>query len=195
MNEIEQIALCNQQRAWEIIRDTRLIEIWREAGAEARPVGSLPTGLMMNHLDIDFHIYSDPVTVANSFAAMTQLSQDQHITHIEYTNLLATEEQCIEWHAFYRDTDSRLWQIDMIHIQRGSAYDGYFEHVAERINAVMTDSMRRTILELKYATPSDRKIMGIEYYRAVIEGRVENWQQFDIYRAEHPVEGIVEWIP
>ncbi len=30
----------------------------------------------------------------------------------------------------------------MIHIQEGSRYDGYFERVAERISAVLTDEMR-----------------------------------------------------
>ena len=45
--------------------------------------------------------------------------------------------------------EGELWQMDMIHIQEGSRYDGYFERVAERISAVLTDEMRLAILKLK----------------------------------------------
>ena len=45
--------------------------------------------------------------------------------------------------------EGELWQMDMIHIQEGSRYDGYFERVAERISAVLTDEMRLAIPEIK----------------------------------------------
>ena len=70
MNDILEIAAANQQRASEVIRDTDLEAIWRSVGAEANLVGSLRTGLLMKHRDIDFHIYSSPLRVADSFAAM-----------------------------------------------------------------------------------------------------------------------------
>jgi multisubunit Na+/H+ antiporter MnhE subunit len=70
MNDILEIAAANQQRAREVIRDTDLEAIWRSVGAEANLVGSLRTGLLMKHRDIDFHIYSSPLRVADSFAAM-----------------------------------------------------------------------------------------------------------------------------
>ncbi len=52
-------------------------------------------------------------------------------------NLLYTVEACVRV-AWYQDMVGELWQIDMIHIRKGSRYDGYFEKVAERISAVMT---------------------------------------------------------
>ena len=48
----------------------------------------------------------------------------------------------------------------MIHIRKGSRYDGYFEKVAERISSVLTDETKRTILQLKNETPESEKIMG-----------------------------------
>ena len=41
MDTIERIARRNRLRAEEVIRDSRLAEIWRSVGAEVRQVGSL----------------------------------------------------------------------------------------------------------------------------------------------------------
>ena len=104
-------------------------------------------------------------------------------------------EACVEWHAWYQDMVGELWQIDMIHIREGSRYDGYFERVAERISAVMTDEMKLAILTLKNETPDMEKIMGVEYYQAVIRDGVRSYPEFEEWRRFHPVTGVVEWIP
>ncbi|WP_294481764.1 phosphoglycerate mutase family protein [uncultured Bacteroides sp.] len=190
------IALQTQQKAWKIIEDTHIIPIWESVGAKVNLVGSLKTGLLMKHRDIDFHIYSSLLNLSDSFRAMAQLAENPSIKKIEYTNLLGTEEECIEWHAWYQDTEKdQLWQIDMIHIRKGSRYDGYFEKVAERISTVLTDEMRQTILRLKYETPEVVKIMGIEYYQAVIRDGVQSYPEFEEWRNRHPATGIIEWMP
>lgn len=194
MNIIE-IAQRNQQKAREIIKATNIISIWEGVGAKINLVGSLPTGLLMKHKDIDFHIYSSPLLLADSFRAMAALAENSSIKKIECTNLLHTVEACVEWHAWYQDEDNELWQMDMIHIQGGSRYDGYFEKVAERISQVMTDELRETILRLKYETPEEEKIIGVEYYRAVIEGGVRSYAELEEWRRRHPVTGVVEWMP
>ena len=132
MNELTKIAAANQQRAREVIRDSGLEAAWRSVGAEPNLVGSLRTGLLMTHRDIDFHIYSSPLRLADSFAAMARLAENSRIRSITFNNLLDAPDQCLEWHAWYADADDRLWQIDMIHMPRGTAYDGYFERVADR---------------------------------------------------------------
>ena len=101
MDTIERIARRNRLRAEEVIRDSRLAEIWRSVGAEVRQVGSLRSGLLMKHRDIDFHIYSSPLRMEESFAAMAQLAADPAVGRIECRNLLATDEACVEWHATY----------------------------------------------------------------------------------------------
>ena len=83
----------------------------------------------------------------------------------------------------------------MIHIREGSRYDGYFERVAERISAVMTDEMKLAILTLKNETADMEKIMGVEYYQAVIRDGVRSYPEFEEWRRFHPVTGVVEWIP
>ncbi len=194
MNILE-LAKRNQQKAWEIIEDTRIVRIWEGIGAKVNLVGSLRIGLLMKHRDIDFHIYTSPLDLSASFRAMAELAENTSVKKIEYTNLLHTAEACIEWHAWYQDMEGELWQMDMIHIQEGSRYDGYFERVAERISAVLTDEMRLAILKLKYETPDTEKIMGVEYYQAVIQDGVRSYPEFEEWRRLHPAVGVVEWMP
>ncbi len=194
MNILE-LAKRNQQKAWEIIEDTRIVRIWEGIGAKVNLVGSLRTGLLVKHRDIDFHIYTSPLDLSASFRAMAELAENTSVKKIEYTNLLHTAEACIEWHAWYQDMEGELWQMDMIHIQEGSRYDGYFERVAERISAVLTDEMRLAILKLKYETPDTEKIMGVEYYQAVIQDGVRSYPEFEEWRRLHPAVGVVEWVP
>lgn len=195
MEDFMDIALANRQKAHEIITSANIYKIWESVGAEVHLVGSLSMGLMMKHRDIDFHIYSSPLSLSDSFKAMAMLTENPRIKKIECANLMHTEEACIEWHALYEDTEGKIWQIDMIYIQKGSRYDGFFEKMAERISAVLTPETRETILRLKYETPDNLKVMGVEYYEAVIRYGVRTYPQFMEWRRNHPVEGIVEWMP
>lgn len=195
MDTIIDLAKENQRRAFEVIETTDIISIWNSAGCEINLVGSLKTGLLVKHRDIDFHIYSTPLYIHKSFSAMSKLALNSHITHIEYTNLIDTDEVCIEWHAWYKDDYSDIWQIDMIHMLKGSRYDGFFEKVAERINAVATKEQKETIMKLKYETPDMEKIMGIEYYMAVIRDRINNYQDFLEWRKNYSPQEGMKWLP
>jgi len=195
MDSILAIAEQNQQRAREIINDTGIIECWQCVDATVNLIGSLKTGLLMKHRDIDFHIYTPIMKIADSFKAVAMLAENPRIKNITFTNLLDTEEECLEWHAWYRDTDNQLWQIDMIHIVKGSRYDGYFEKVTERISSVLTAETREAILKLKYETPDEEKIMGIEYYIAVIRDDIRTYTDFARWRKEIPQSDILEWMP
>ena len=190
-----EIAQTNQQRAHEIIQELNLIPLWASIKVEAHLVGSLRMGLLMKHLDIDLHLYSDPVSLADDFRIIARLAQNHRIKQIEYANLLDTEEACLEWHLHYEDPLNQMWQIDMIHILKGSRYDSYFEQMADRIVAALTDETRHTILQLKYETPESEKIMGIEYYQAVLRDGVKNYVEFETWRRQHPITGIITWMP
>lgn len=196
MERFIEISTANQKRAYEIIKELCITEVWQSVGAEAHLVGSLKTGLLMKHKDIDFHIYSSPLSVSDSFAAISKFAANNRIAKIEYANLLDTQEECLEWHLHYQgdDTDD-FWQIDMIHIVKGSLYDGYFEKVAKRISDNLTAETKETILRLKYETPDDTKIMGIEYCKAVIADGVRNYPELTEWRKHNPVTGIVSWMP
>ncbi len=194
--EIRSLAAANQRRAHEILRELGLREAWQEVGARVEVVGSLRTGLLMKHLDIDLHVYSPaPLRVADSFAAAARIAERPGIRRMEYGNLLNAEDCCLEWHAQYEDRDGRRWQIDMIHMAEDSPWAGYFERVADRIAAVLTPETHEAILRLKYETPDGEHIPGIAYYRAVLEGGVRSYAEFSAWLQEHPVDGIVAWMP
>lgn len=171
------------------------MELWREAGAEVNLVGSLRTGLLAKNRDIDMHIYSDPVSVGDSFEVIKRLAADPRIERVEYTNLLATEEECLEWHAWFRDRDGEVWQLDMIHINRGSRYDGVVEGVTQRIGEALDDTMREAILRIKFEVPQGVKAPGIEIYRAVISHGVRTWEEYARWKDAHPDAGPLEWMP
>lgn len=194
MNDLFTMADRNQQRAREIIQDICLLEIWAAHGVQANLVGSLRNGLLLHNKDIDMHVYSDPFVLADSFAAMAQLAENRRIKRIEYANLLDTEEECLEWHAWYQD-DEEVWKLDMIHIRKGSRYDGYFEKVADRIREVLTPETKKAILSIKNDLPADCASMGIEIYKAVIADNVRTCQDFLLWKAQNPGEGVLDWMP
>ncbi|MBP7049956.1 MAG: nucleotidyltransferase domain-containing protein [Phycisphaerae bacterium] len=195
MKDVRRIAQEQQARAWEVIREARVMEAWQSTGAQINLVGSLRTGLLIRHLDIDFHIYLDPVDPAISFQAVAALARNPRVRRVAYSNLLDAEDMCLEWHAWYEDPQGDTWQIDMIHIAQASRYAGYFEQVADRINAVIDEGQRDAILSIKYAIPEDRKVMGVKIYMAVIRDGVRDYEQFVEWEKLHPEEGIITWMP
>jgi hypothetical protein len=194
IDHIENIAQNNLEKAELVIKKSGVREAWGSIGAVVNQVGSMAMGLLMKHRDIDFHIYTDKLDVAESFKAVQKICADPAVTRMEYRNLADTEEACLEFHIWFM-LDNEEWQMDMIQILKGSQFDGFFENVAERIKAVLTPETRRTILELKYLTPDDEHIMGIEYYQAVIADKVKTYPEFIQWRKNHPADGIITWCP
>jgi hypothetical protein len=195
MSNLLQLSDRNLQCANGIIAELQIPETWQKFGSKANLVGSVRMGLMMKHLDIDFHIYSERFSVADSFAAITAFAGNSRITEISYKNLIETDEKCIEWHLWYHDTDSSVWQLDMIHILNDSPYAGYFERMADRISAVLTPEQKIAILSIKNAVPDSEHVMGVESYQAVIRDGVRTYAEFTEWHKTHQPNGIVKWMP
>jgi len=177
MKDIIELAEETQNRAWAVIRDAKIIDAWTSIGATVNLVGSLKTGLLMEHLDIDFHVYTSPFILADSFKAMSMIADNRRVKRINYANLLDTEE-CLEWHAWYEDHGGALWQIDMIHLLSESPFAGKVERVTERITEVLTEETRKAILSIKNAVPDGRKVKGIEVNMAVIRDGIRTYADF-----------------
>lgn len=183
----------NEPHAHAVIRKSGIIPAWKNIGAEINLVGSLKIGTLGKHPDIDFHTYTPELDIRQSFAVMAQIAQNPQARRIEFVNLADTEECCFEWHIWFDDNNGTLWQIDIIQIKRGTKYDGYFEKQAEEIKAAMSEEMRQTIIRLKFETPDNFKIAGIEYYKAVIQDGITNFDDFMKWRKSHNFEGIITW--
>lgn len=92
MPDIMETATRNQERAKAIIRQTGIMDIWASIGARVNLVGSLRTGLLIKHRDIDLHVYSDPLTLKDSFTAMARLAENPAIQRIKCVNLMHTQK-------------------------------------------------------------------------------------------------------
>ena len=193
-DNIESIAENNFQKALRVIEKSGVRQTWESVGATINLVGSMAMGLLMKHRDIDFHIYTEKLDVAESFKVIQKICANPAVNRMEYRNLADTGEDCLEFHLWFA-FDGEEWQIDMIQIRKNSQFDGYFERVAERIKNVLTSETRHAILELKYLTPDHEHIMGIEYYQAVIADGVRSYPEFIEWRKKHPATGIVAWCP
>lgn len=193
--DITEFSKHNQQLAWDILENTHIVSIWESIGARVNIVGSLKTGLLMKNKDIDMHIYTDELVIADSFAVMGKLAEKLALEEIQYKNLVNTEEECIEWHALYKDKEKNLWKFDMIHLRNGSKYDGVVEKVTDAIIRHLTSDIRRTILQIKYDMPDNVNIPGIEIYHAVFTGGVKNYRELIQYRVDNPLVNSLEWTP
>ena len=193
--DIIKLAEMTQQCAWKVLEDTRIIPAWESIGATVNVVGSLKSGLMMKSKDIDLHIYTDKLEVADSFSVMQKLAERLSLKEIQYKNLVNTEEECIEWHTWFEDSHNNLWKIDMIHIRKGSKYDGFVERVTHQIMEKLTPEMRETILQIKFDVPDGIIISGIEIYHAVFSGNVKNYEEFEQWRKSNPLTDSMDWLP
>lgn len=183
----------NQKRAWEVVRKSRLVPLWEGISAKVNLVGSLKIGVLAKHLDIDFHIYTKELNLGLSFDVIAQIAENLNAKSCQFINSAQTEESCFEWHLTCTDSDNQLWQIDIIQIKEGSKYDGHFEKIAETIKTQMTDAQKQTILKLKFETPENIKISGIEYYKAVLQDNVQTFEQLLDWKKVHKFSGIIEW--
>lgn len=193
--DILTLAAENQQTAWQILKETGIVQTWEKAGATVNLVGSLKSGLLMKNRDIDMHIYTDKLSVSESFSVIQELAERLSLKEIHYKNLIDTEEECIEWHVLYEHTNRDIWKFDMIHIRKGSRYDGTVERVTDAITECLTPEIRKKILQLKQEIPEGIVIPGIEIYHAVFEGDVSSYEELEQWRKNHPLINSLDWLP
>ncbi len=197
MKEVDLSELSRQMSnsALRVLEDLDFADICRRVGGMVNIVGSLKTGLMMNKADIDLHIYTGEPMLKKSFAIMERLSENSAVKNFQYINLLNTREDCIEWHVWYEGADQKRWKLDIIHIRKGSYYDGFFEKVADRILHGLTPEIREAILKIKYALGEESDVKGIQVYQAVMESGVRDYPEFLQWLEVHRTVDILEWMP
>lgn len=194
MNYIEQSQIA-AKRANEVLKASGVESVWHQAGAEVRLVGSLRMGLIAKHRDIDLHMYSPGITEESSFAIASQMAKYPNVVELKCINGLHTDEHCIAWHLTYKMKDDEIWQIDIIHIEKGTYYDGYFEEMADRIASKLTPELRETILRLKYETPDGEDIHGVEYYEAAIADGIKDLSALREWIKTRRAKPFYYWMP
>jgi len=194
--DLNKLSLHNQEIAWAVLEDTQVVRLWEEIGAKVNLVGSLKSGLLMKHRDIDLHIYTDELSISDSFAVMAKLAEHPWIQDITYRNLIRTEEACIEWHAWYEENNRDRWQLDLIHIRKGSLYDGVVERVTDAVVRKLTPETKEAILRIKYELPEEVGFSGLQVYRAVLTGGARTSREFWEWNEKNPFVGnVLDWRP
>ncbi len=192
--EIRKRALENQAKAREVLKRSGIAKIWEDAGCRVNIVGSLRMGLLASHQDIDLHVYSKDITIGSSFAIASRIAENANVMEIKCINGLHTDEHCVAWHVLYKYGEE-IWKFDIIHIEEGSFYDGYFERTADRIVDVSTPEQKDLILKLKFEAPEDCDFHGVEYYEAVISDGVLTFDELATWVKEHRTKPQYYWVP
>ena len=112
MEGIIAISDQNLNKAQQIIEELKIKEIWEGLNSTCNLIGSVKTGLLINHLDIDFHTYSENFSIETNFKAIAMISENPKIKEVIYKNLLKEKDMCLEWHLMYEETPERIWTID-----------------------------------------------------------------------------------
>ena len=178
MNDLILLSDKKVARAMGVLDESGIKSIWERNGAVVNVVGSVAMGLIINHNDIDLHVYSSGITEESSFGIVAQIAKNSNVREITCINGLNTDECCVAWHLAYEASNGEIWKFDIIHIEKGTRYDGFFEAMAEKIRVCLTTRTKETILNLKALTPVSEKISGVEYYEAVIECGITDYGEF-----------------
>jgi hypothetical protein len=196
MENLENISKKNLEKAFEIIAELKIKEIWEKLDSTCNLVGSVNSGLLMDKLDIDFHTYSNDFSIEKSFTAISQISQNPKIKEVTYRNLLDAEDMCLEWHLWYEETPERIWTIDIMHIKNESAYAGVIERVTEKIKSLLTEKQKQAILKIKWECKQQKEtVRGIDIYQAVIGEGIEIFEDFKIWNRNKKEVAISLWEP
>jgi len=194
-SELLELSRELRQSAQRVLNDLNIVSSCLLVGGKVNIVGSFKSDLMLNHLDIDMHIYTDEPMVEKSFSFMKMVAENNAIKDIQYKNLLDTKEECIEWHLWFEDKNKSNWKLDIIHIRKGSLYDGFFEKVTDRIIEKLTPETKETILQIKHELGEKSNVPGIQIYHAVLEHGIKNYIDFIQWSKDNPLDSVLEWHP
>ncbi len=194
MNVLE-LSEDRRRAALRAVRDSGVVEAWESVGAVVNMVGSVRSGLIMKNLDIDLHIYTGEPMLEKSLAAMERLGQNPAVRDVLFRNMLGTREECLEWHAWYDDAEGAAWQLDMIHIRRGAAFDGVIERTTDAVIANLTPETREAILRIKHDAPDGVKTLGIEACYAVLSLGLHSYEEFAAWKQANPNVDLMGWRP
>ena len=193
--ELFELSRQMRQSASKVLNDLNIANHCKEVGGLINIVGSLKTDMILNHRDIDLHFYTNEPMIEKSFAFMKRLAENKALKDIQYKNLLDTKEECIEWHAWYEDDDKNIWKLDIIHIRKGSFYDGFFEQVTDKVIRKLTPETKEIILRIKYELGENSNVPGIQIYHAVLEHGIKEYDEFIEWSKKNPVDMVLEWVP
>lgn len=86
-----ELAKSNSQKAFDIIEQCQIKQAWQSIGVQINLIGSLKMGLLAKHRDIDFHIYTPTLDIAQSFAAIAQIAKNPRLSILNLVQIYNVE--------------------------------------------------------------------------------------------------------
>jgi len=189
------ISRKNLSIAKKIIKDLKINEILEKNDCVGNLIGSVATDLLVDNLDIDFHIYPRNFCIENIYKIIGKISTNENIvkTNCIHTDL-NTEYKALDWHLYYKDKENRIWRLDLIFLKAESQYAWKAEKIVEKINKIKTLDQINNILRLKYELKNKKiEYMGIEVYKAVFENKIKTTIEFETWKNSEDNKNIDLW--
>lgn len=189
-----------RRRAEIVIARLGLRERWARVG-DLILVGSARFGLMTTP-NLDFEIYAERPDAAMGAAVMRSIAAEPGVTGVVHHDFLANpDDPGLYWRLDYRDECGEAWDCDIWLVPFSHPHAGMAEAFAQALAGVLTDGSRTAILRLKdalavrAAADGTQRPRGIDIYRAVLEGGVDDAAGFDAWRVATPRPELETWRP
>ena len=195
MDDYVFISEKNILTAKKIIEDLDIYRIFRENKFKANLIGSVATSLLMNNLDIDFHVYPENFDIGGIYTLIGKIALNKNIIRTNCLhNDLNSEYKSLDWHIRYNDEENNSWRIDIIFFKENSPYIGKAEKIVEIINTIITGEEKNDILNIKYEAKNlDIEFKGIEVYKAVMEYKIKTIEDFMKWKNSEEYNRINLW--
>lgn len=184
-----------QQRALQILAQLDLIQRWSVYG-RAVLVGAVAHGLVVAP-DIDLEIYcpAEP-RLEEGFAILLDCARMPQVRAVRFANHLDEADQGYYWSLRYRADADTIWKVDMWSVR----YDHpgpTGRELIEPLQRTLTADTRATILTIKehLLTEPTLKCPSIYIYLAVLRDGIRTPDEFLAWRALHPGEELITWLP
>jgi hypothetical protein len=191
--ELLQQSKNRHSRALRIIDALGIMEKWANYGSP-HLLGAVSMNLVWNR-DIDMNIYTPSPEIKHGFGVMGEIAAMPGVKSVEFHNFMDTPDQGYYWKISYLDEDGDLWKIDNWHVAENHPDAMVGENLSSRINEIITEDQRTAIIRLKHLTEDLSGIRGIDIYRAVMEGEIEDRTALLQWLEENRNEGMMLWMP
>ncbi len=184
-----------QRQSEQVLSKLDLIGRWSRVGRVVS-VGSSRFGLMTSP-NLDFEIYVEKPAIDIGFDTIRDLAGISGVESVVYRNFMGTPDPGLYWRIDYRDIEGKLWDIDQWLVPFDHPHTGMAERFVDSMCRVLTDTTRKTILEIKSARPELGSFRGIDAYMAVIRDHVSGVEEFRDWLKKNPpvFERIETWCP
>ena len=193
MKDILEISEIRKNKALEILEKLDLLNRWSRYG-KPYLLGSVKMGLVWKR-DIDMNIYCKDPKEESGNIVMAEIASLPGVEKIEFHNFLDTPDMGLYWKIFFRDDEDEIWTLDNWLVSFDHPDAGLGEDLAEKLLKVLTPEYRRRILIIKSQVKIGDGIRGVDVYQGVIQGKVENVEEFLEWFSGINKDFIVQWKP